>query len=103
MGNRYNVSCCPDEIAEHHFKSQNHFLTYGQNLSIKTTTIPLEKKDTLLKQFLSKYVSNSNFTNRNKSQRKDQDYMTQFYTPKLIKLVNQRYRMDFKYGDYLVL
>ena len=96
------VASCPDALADVHFQSQAYRLYFGLDENFEILTIPLESPE-LLHDFLSRFSSKEILPHSNKSSRKGQDYITQYYTPDLLRQVTRRYGKDFMIGKYQTL
>lgn len=89
------VAGCPDEFADGHFKSQTSYFTLKGELRNDFKLLRMENYAEDIKNFFASIGEKVEVPHKNKSRPNKVDYMKDYYTPELIKLVNDRYRDDF--------
>ncbi|WP_320174705.1 sulfotransferase family 2 domain-containing protein [Maridesulfovibrio sp.] len=89
------IATCPDEFSDVHFMSQTAHLTLPEGLLDDFTLLRLENFADDMKSFFSALGEEIEIPHKNKSRPDKVDYIEDYYTPELIKLVNERYEDDF--------
>ncbi|ACS80916.1 sulfotransferase family 2 domain-containing protein [Maridesulfovibrio salexigens] len=89
------IADCPDEFSDVHFMSQTAHLTLPEGLRDDFTLLRLENFADDMKSFFSALGEDIEIPHKNKSRPDKVDYIKDYYTPELIKLVNERYKDDF--------
>jgi|GEM_PF-2707120 len=91
---------CPDGLADHHFQSQASFLRLADGGLIDATIIKLEEYAHALPAFLGGRVPLSGLEHLNSSKADSCNVIEKYYTPKLLRLCNERYEQDFVHFGY---
>lgn len=89
------IANCPDEFSESHFKSQTSYLSTSDGLINDICVLHLENYDNEMKVLLAEVDGRINVPHKNRARPSKCNYMSDYYTPELIKLVNERYKEDF--------
>ncbi|WP_031482100.1 sulfotransferase family 2 domain-containing protein [Maridesulfovibrio frigidus] len=89
------VATCPDEFSEIHFKSQTSYLSTSEGLIKDLYLVRLENYENEMKVLFADVGEEIDVPHKNRSRPKKGNYLSDYYTPELIKIVNERYEEDF--------
>ena len=89
------VADCPDEFSDLHFQSQTYFLTFPNGMMSDIRLLRMESYSEDIKSFFEELGEEIEILHMNQSRPNKVDYIKDYYTPELIKLVNERYEQDF--------
>lgn len=94
------ICSCSDAIAEWHVKSQTWFLTAVDGSLMTDHIIHLENWKEESPELFDKLGFSFDLPKRNRSNKTSIDYMEKYYTPELIRMINERYERDFALLGY---
>ncbi|TIH16551.1 hypothetical protein D0S45_09065 [Marinifilum sp. JC120] len=89
------IAECPDEFSDVHFMSQTAHLTLAGGLRKDLTLLRMENYAEDVTDFFASIGEDIEVPHKNVSRPNEVDYIKDYYTPELIKLVNERYKDDF--------
>ncbi|SDL39054.1 Sulfotransferase family protein [Maridesulfovibrio ferrireducens] len=89
------IAICPDEFSNIHFESQTSILTTPEGVMKDVSFLRFENYAVEIAAFLAKAGEEIEVVHENRSRPSKCDYISDYYTPELIKLVNERYKDDF--------
>ncbi|WP_031482099.1 sulfotransferase family 2 domain-containing protein [Maridesulfovibrio frigidus] len=89
------VANCPDEFSDPHFKSQTSYLSTSEGLIKDIFLVRLENYDEEMKAIFAEVGEEIDVPHKNRARPNKCNYIYDYYTPELIKIVNERYKEDF--------